>query len=75
MPSKQLLDLTGQTAIVTREGSRLESLMETSRVYAGRRRYKLRSMFTSHQGLRESCQRTRSVREISTRPSIGCNRF
>lgn len=75
MSSKQLFDLTGQTAIVTEEASRLESLVETSRVYVGRRRCKRCNMFTSHQDLREGCQSNRSSREISTCPSIGCNRF
>ena len=71
MLSKHLFDLTGQTGIVTGEGSRLESLMEANGAYVGRRRCKHCSM----RGLRESCESDRSVRETSTCPSIGCNRL
>lgn len=72
MSSKQFFGLTGQTEIVTGDGSRL---MAANNANVGKRRCKRCSMFTSYKGLQESCEKSRSVREISTCPSIECNRF
>lgn len=71
MSSKQLFGLTGQTEIVNGDGSRLT---ETKRAYVGKGRCKRCSMFASHRGLRESCERDQSIRETSTCPGNGCNR-
>ncbi|CAG9614869.1 hypothetical protein BACCIP111899_04102 [Bacillus rhizoplanae] len=71
MSSKQLFDLTGQTEIINEGGSGLGQLMEANDAYVGRRRCKRCSMFTSDRGLREGCERNRSIRQTSTCPSIG----
>ncbi|MFJ8530362.1 hypothetical protein [Bacillus sp. NPDC094106] len=68
MSSKQLFGLTGQTEIVTEDGSRLTA---PESACVGKGRCKRCSMFTSNRGSRESCERKRSIRETSACSSIG----